>query len=70
MCFNAAKPWQLGWDTNQTLTLDVTARSYHGPLSGIVDYLSPNMNPVLIQLNQLNSAMDYYITFNVKKRVQ
>eukprot|EP00957_Ditylum_brightwellii_P047690 3623149-Ditylum_brightwellii.AAC.1 len=67
-CFNAAKSWQLGWYSDQTITLDVHHRLYIGPISGVVDYNDSLMkNPVLIKLDQLNSATDYYITFNARK---
>ena len=69
MCFNAAKMYQLGWYTSNTLELNPLQLSspLNVALMGAVDYdVSDSSRVVLIKLNQASRSSDFYLTFNSK----
>jgi len=71
ICYNAAKNWQLGWYSDQTLTNN--PRNHPAMqtfvLNGISDY---NANPnalVVLRLEQLSLGSDFYIGYNRKNGI-
>jgi hypothetical protein len=74
-CFNAAKSYQLGWYSNQTLSinpLDYIADPQTFVLNGVADYQRNGVNgDALVSLRLehegLNGGIDYYIGYNRKK---
>jgi hypothetical protein len=65
MCFNAAKLWQLGWNSNRHKTVSASDPFYIGDLAGFVDNPDVDGPPMLIKLDT-PSAQDYFINFNVR----
>lgn len=71
ICYNAAKNWQLGWYSDQTLTNN--PRNHPAMqtfvLNGISDY---TVNPdalVVLRLEQLSLGSDFYIGYNRKSGI-
>ena len=65
MCFNAAKLWQLGWNSNRHLSLSSSEPFYIGDLAGFVDDPDTPGSPMIIKIDD-PSGEDYFINFNVK----
>jgi len=65
MCFNAAKLWQLGWNSNRHLSLSSSEPFYKGDLAGIIDNPDSPGSPMIIKIND-PSGKDYFINFNVR----
>lgn len=65
MCFNAAKLWQLGWNSNRHLSLSSSEPFYIGDLAGFVDNPDSPGSPMIIKIDD-PSGKDYFINFNVR----
>ena len=65
MCFNAAKLWQLGWNSNRHLSLSSSEPFYIGDLAGFVDNPDSPGSPMIIKIDD-PSGRDYFINFNVR----
>lgn len=67
MCFNNAKNWQLGWFGNAKAEVGLN-EAYNGNIKGQVNYnpLTSGQAPVVIKINNPNSADDYYVGYNLK----
>jgi hypothetical protein len=65
MCFNAAKLWQLGWNSNRHKTVSALDPFYIGNLAGFVDDPDIDGPPMLIKLDS-PSTQDYFINFNLR----
>lgn len=64
VCFNPAKNWQLGWYSDNHLTIENGGTtSYIGPMDGITVNPASAVNPQVVKLNTA-SAVDYYVGFN------
>jgi PT repeat. len=65
MCFNAAKLWQLGWNSNRHLVVSSAQPSYIGEIAGFIDNPDIDGPPMLIKLDT-PSIEDYFINFNLR----
>eukprot|EP00557_Chaetoceros_sp_GSL56_P002202 CAMPEP_0176500276 /NCGR_PEP_ID=MMETSP0200_2-20121128/13434_1 /TAXON_ID=947934 /ORGANISM="Chaetoceros sp., Strain GSL56" /LENGTH=640 /DNA_ID=CAMNT_0017898871 /DNA_START=1953 /DNA_END=3875 /DNA_ORIENTATION=+ len=65
MCFNAAKLWQLGWNSNRHKTVSASDPFYIGNLAGFTDNPDVDGPPMIIKLDA-PSTQDYFINFNVR----
>mmetsp|Transcript_42 Transcript_42/g.61 ORF Transcript_42/g.61 Transcript_42/m.61 type:complete len:154 (-) Transcript_42:365-826(-) len=68
-CFNAAKSWQLGWHSDKSVELDLTAKAESFKISPVYNYNFPRESSIVtiakIKLPQM--PYDYYIMYNRAK---
>jgi hypothetical protein len=65
MCFNSAKSWQLGWYSNNAITIDAGGvRVYEGDVAGVIEDPFAINVPQVIKLNTPAVADDFFLNFN------
>jgi hypothetical protein len=65
MCFNPAKTYQLGWFEDKTVVCEPTqCEPCYLQFGGFVDYASPDVDTVLVKINQENSDPNFFMTYN------